>query len=96
MTNEKLAAELIKNLGGAENILSATNCMTRLRVQTADKDKIAVDAIKKLAEVSGVYDAGAEFQIILNIFIPPRFLIYDNLRGTFVKVAGILFWNLNF
>ena len=65
MTNEELAAELIKDLGGAENILSATNCMTRLRVQTADKDKIAVDAIKKLAEVSGVYDAGAEFQIIL-------------------------------
>lgn len=65
MTNEKLAAELIKNLGGAENILSATNCMTRLRVQTADKNKIAVDTIKNFEEVSGVYDAGAEFQIIL-------------------------------
>ena len=65
MTNENLAAELIKNLGGAENILSATNCMTRLRVQTADKNKISADAIKNLEEVSGVYDAGAEFQIIL-------------------------------
>ena len=59
MTNEKLAAELIKNLGGAENILSAANCMTRLRVQTADKNKIAVDTIKNLAEVAGVNDAGA-------------------------------------
>ena len=48
MTNENLAAELIKNLGGAENILSATNCMTRLRVQTLDKNKIAVDALKIL------------------------------------------------
>ena len=65
MTNEELAAELIKNLGGAANILSATNCMTRLRVQTADKNKIAVDTIKNLAEVAGVNDAGAEFQIIL-------------------------------
>ena len=65
LTNEELAKELIKNLGGAANIQSAANCMTRLRVQTADKNKIAVDSIKKLAEVSGVYDAGAEFQIIL-------------------------------
>ncbi len=65
MTNEELAAELIKNLGGASNILSATNCMTRLRVQTADKNKIAADTIKNFEGVSGVYDAGAEFQIIL-------------------------------
>ena len=65
MTNEELAAIIIKDLGGAENILSAANCMTRLRVQTADKNKIAADTIKKLDGVSGVYDAGAEFQIIL-------------------------------
>ncbi|MBQ7704727.1 MAG: PTS transporter subunit EIIC [Selenomonadaceae bacterium] len=65
MTNENLAAEIIKNLGGAENIQSAANCMTRLRVQTLDKNKIAVDALKILEGVSGVYDAGAEFQIIL-------------------------------
>ena len=65
MTNEELAAEIIKDLGGAKNILSAANCMTRLRVQTADKNKIAADTIKNLDGVSGVYDAGEEFQIIL-------------------------------
>lgn len=65
MTNENLAAEIIKNLGGAGNIQSAANCMTRLRAQVVDKNKIAVDAIKNLEGVSGVYDAGAEFQIIL-------------------------------
>ena len=65
LTNEELAAELLKDLGGASNILSATNCMTRLRVQTVDKDKIAVETIKKISGVSGVYDAGAEFQVIL-------------------------------
>ncbi len=65
MTNEEIAQALIKNLGGAENILTAGNCMTRLRVQLADKNKIAADAIKKIEGVSGIYDAGAEFQIIL-------------------------------
>ena len=65
MTNENLAAEILKDLGGAENIQSAANCMTRLRAQVIDKTKIAVDAIKTLEGVSGVYDAGEEFQIIL-------------------------------
>ncbi len=65
MTNEDIAKKLIENLGGAENILTAGNCMTRLRVQLADKNKIATDAIKKIEGVSGIYDAGAEFQIIL-------------------------------
>ncbi len=65
MTNEEIAQALIKNLGGAENILTAANCMTRLRVQLADKSKIAADVIKKIEGVSGIYDAGAEFQIIL-------------------------------
>ena len=67
LTNEELAAELIKNLGGAANILSAANCMTRLRVQTADKNKIAVDTIKNLAEVAGVNDAGASDPVKLQI-----------------------------
>ena len=65
MTNEEIAAKIIENLGGAENISSAANCMTRLRAQIVDKSKINADALKKIDGVSGIYDAGAEFQIIL-------------------------------
>ena len=65
MTNEELANKIIENLGGAENIASAANCMTRLRAQIVDKSKIATDALKKIEGVSGINDAGAEFQIIL-------------------------------
>lgn len=65
LTDAELSSELVKDLGGVRNILSVENCMTRLRVQTADSSKIAADSIKKLAEVSGVYDAGTEFQIVL-------------------------------
>ncbi len=65
MNNENLALEIIKNLGGAANIQNAANCMTRLRVQILDKNKIAVETIKNLEGISGIYDAGEEFQIIL-------------------------------
>ena len=65
MTNEEIAAKILENLGGTENVAAATNCMTRLRVQLVDKNKIAADTLKKIDGVSGTYDAGAEFQIIL-------------------------------
>lgn len=65
MTNEEIAARLVDALGGTENILAATNCMTRLRAQIVDKNKINTAEIKKIEGVSGTYDADAEFQIIL-------------------------------
>ena len=51
MTNEQLAAKIFELVGGAENILSVTNCMTRVRLQLAKK--IPADEIKKLDGVHG-------------------------------------------
>ncbi|MCR5031007.1 MAG: PTS transporter subunit EIIC [Selenomonadaceae bacterium] len=61
----QLARELYERLGGAENILQATNCMTRLRVQLAKKDDALVAAVKGVNGVIGALDAGEEFQIVL-------------------------------
>lgn len=61
----QLARELYERLGGAENILQATNCMTRLRVQLTKKDDALVAAVKGVNGVIGALDAGEEFQIVL-------------------------------
>ena len=65
MTNEEFAKKIIETLGGEKNILSATNCMTRLRVQLAEKDEKIFDAVKKIDGVLGTNIDGDEFQIIL-------------------------------
>ena len=65
MTNEEFAKKIIEILGGTENILSATNCMTRLRVHLKKQDENIFDALKKIDGVLGTNQDGGELQIIL-------------------------------
>lgn len=59
-----LAQSIIQYSGGAENIIAANNCMTRVRLELADADKAEVDRIKGLKGVLGV-NIDAQFQIIV-------------------------------
>lgn len=59
------AKEIIKNVGGADNISTATHCMTRLRLTLKDTSLANDDAIKKLSPVIGINRAGDQYQIII-------------------------------
>lgn len=52
----KLSNEIIKLVGGKDNIGSAANCMTRLRVGLKDDSKADVAAIKRLDGVLGIVE----------------------------------------
>lgn len=66
MKNSELAKKLIELLGGKENIVSAENCMTRLRVSIKDHSKVQVEAIKDTEGVMGFMDTDEHYvQIIL-------------------------------
>ena len=63
MTKEKeLAQQIIRTVGGKENISSATNCMTRLRLTLMDKSKMDLSALQKLSGVLGVVEAPGQLQ----------------------------------
>ena len=42
---EQMANEIVKNIGGKENIEAVTNCMTRLRFTLKDVNKANAKAI---------------------------------------------------
>lgn len=65
MSNIELAKEIVKLLGGKENVIKTANCMTRLRVTCKNPKKVDVDAIKKTQGVLGVVFEGNNFQIVL-------------------------------
>ena len=54
MTNKELATRIVSLLGGLENIISAENCMTRLRVNIKDASRVDVEALKNTQDVLGV------------------------------------------
>ena len=60
-----MAEELFRRLGGADNVLEATNCMTRLRVRLAEKNEAMLAAVKGVKGVFGVNDTEEALQIVL-------------------------------
>ena len=45
MDNKTLAKEILKYVGGADNVKSAQHCATRLRIITKNQDLVDVKAI---------------------------------------------------
>ena len=79
MNYNHIAKQVFSLVGPADNILSATHCMTRLRLVLHAKSPEQIEALKKVEGVLGVYDAGEELQII---FGPGR---VDRVTEAFLK-----------
>lgn len=58
-----LAQKLLELLGGKENLITIDNCITRLRLEVADKERVQDNEIKKLT--SGIIKKGNALQIVI-------------------------------
>lgn len=55
--NKELVQNIINHVGGIDNIASATNCMTRLRIRLFNDSLVDLDELKELDGVMGVVEA---------------------------------------
>ena len=83
MDYRKSAQEVIKHIGGKENIMSAAHCATRLRLVIADNSKMDAAAIENVDGVKGVFEASGQIQIIFGTGTVNK--VYDE----FIDIAGI-------
>lgn len=60
-----LAKNIIKEVGGKDNIDSVTNCITRLRFKLKDESKANDDAINNMDDVVTVRKAGGQYQVVI-------------------------------
>lgn len=65
MDYNKIAKDIIANVGGAGNITGAMHCATRLRLNLVDESKINEDALTDIDVVKGTFLAKGQYQIIL-------------------------------
>lgn len=56
MTNQELSRKILELVGGKSNVVSAVNCMTRLRIQLKDSSLAQIDELKKTEGVLGVVE----------------------------------------
>ena len=57
---DELAQDIVRQIGGPENILSLTHCVTRLRFKLADEGKANTEEIKNIKGVMTVVQAGGQ------------------------------------
>lgn len=82
MDYKKLAEEVLSCLGGKENIVSHTHCVTRLRFQIADRSMIREDELKKIAGVKGVMDKGGIYQVIIGPDVDKAYVGIKEMCGS--------------
>lgn len=71
----QLAAAVIEAIGGRENVRSVTHCMTRLRFDLVDKDKVSPD-LEKIEGVVKVVRAGGQTQVVIGTMVDK---VYDEV-----------------
>lgn len=80
---EKLANEIVKQVGGKENVASLTNCITRLRFKLKDESKANTDVLKETDGIVTVIQAGGQYQVVIGNHVP-------DVRSDVDAVLGVL------
>lgn len=76
-----LAERVIQLLGGVGNIVGATNCATRLRVEVVDPSIVADNATFVAAGAKGLIVTGKTAQVIIGISVPRVKEHFDQIMG---------------
>lgn len=65
MNYEEIAAKILKNIGGKENINTAWHCATRLRFKLLDENKAKTETIENIPGVITVVKSAGQYQIVI-------------------------------
>ena len=76
-----LAANILDLLGGVDNIVDVTNCVTRLRVNVKDETKVAEDKDFKSIGTMGISKNGKAMQVIIGLSVTKVRERFDKLVG---------------
>lgn len=75
---EQLAKEIVRNIGGRENVSGLTHCITRLRFKLKDEKKANDDILKKMDGVVTVMKSGGQYQVVIGNHVPE---VYEDVMA---------------
>ncbi|HEL1617797.1 TPA: PTS glucose transporter subunit IIA [Streptococcus suis] len=65
MKYKNTALAILKAVGGEKNVLRATHCVTRLRLELKDENIVSDERVKSISGVIGIMKKNGQYQIIL-------------------------------
>ena len=94
----KTATELLKELGGNDNITNVTHCATRLRFILKDESIVNKDKVAKIPGVITTVQAGGQFQVVIGNHVKDAYehmikmvtIDEEAAKGTGNKKVGIV------
>ena len=75
----QLAADIVKNVGGKENVNSLAHCITRLRFKLKDESKANTDVLKAMSGVVTVVQSGGQYQVVIGQHVGE---VYDEILAS--------------
>lgn len=88
---EQLAKEIVRNIGGRENVTGLTHCITRLRFKLKDEKKANDEVLKRMDGVVTVMKSGGQYQVVIGNHVPEVYadvMALLGLDGDGVMVHG--------
>lgn len=65
-----LAKDIVKNVGGKENVAGLVHCITRLRFTLKDESQANDEALKAMDGVVTVMKSGGQYQVVIGNHVP--------------------------
>lgn len=81
MKYQTLCEDIIKYVGGKDNVISVTHCVTRLRFKLKDEGKANTEALKKLDGVLDIIEAGGQYQVVVGTHV-------EDVYAELIKLGG--------
>jgi len=76
-----LARIIIQNVGGKDNVLSLSHCITRLRFKLKDESKANTEVLKNTDGVVTVVQSGGQYQVVIGNHVPDVFAVVNEIGG---------------
>lgn len=75
--------QILEAIGGVENIISATHCITRLRFALNSESKVNIKQLEQIDIVKGSFTSNGQFQVIIG----PG--LVNKVYATLIEITGL-------
>ena len=84
---KELSKEIVKNIGGKDNVISLTHCITRLRFKLKDESIAKDEVLNNIPGIVTIMKSGGQYQVVIGNHVPEVYadvcelIDIDNLKN---------------